>query len=95
MAMATYDIMPPPTAIGGGLGEVRTVNYTGCGIALGDEIDMTESGSWAQAPEDQRLEVLTKTVYDSVMEQYAMIEGCMGTGSEFAAPVSCERPWKK
>jgi len=95
MAMATYDIMPPPTAIGGGLGEVRTVNYTGCGISLGDEVDMTESGSWAKAPEDQRLQVLTKTVYDSVMDQYNMIEGCMGTGSEFAAPASCERPWKK
>jgi hypothetical protein len=24
MAMATYDIMPPPVSVGGGLGEVRT-----------------------------------------------------------------------
>jgi hypothetical protein len=59
--------------------QVRTVNYTGCGIALGDEIDMTESGAWASVPAEDRLEALTKTVYDSVLEQYNMIEGCVPT----------------
>lgn len=41
-------MMPPPEKVEVGLGEKRLVRYTGCGLALGEEIDVSEAGPWAQ-----------------------------------------------
>lgn len=39
MALTTYSILPPPQTVDVGVGEARVVDYTGVGLAIGDEID--------------------------------------------------------
>jgi len=93
MAMVTYDVMPPPISVGGGLGEERIVNYTGCGISLGEEIDV-ENGDWAKGvADDDRKQALATYVYNVVAAEYDNIKGCMGTGEAFECPANCTRPW--
>ena len=69
MAMATYDIMPPPASKEKALGEVRIVNYTGAGLSLGEEIDVTaETGVWAKGlkEDDDEAQALTDFIWDKV-----------------------------
>ena len=48
LAMATYDIMPPPVAKEKSIGEERIVNFTGAGLSLGEELDVDPAtASWA------------------------------------------------
>ena len=46
--------MPPPAAKEKSIGEERVVNFTGAGLALGEELDVDPAtGAWAQGlPED-------------------------------------------
>lgn len=100
LAMATYDTMPPPTSVGGDLGEERVVTYCGCGLALSEEVDMSTSGEWYQAIENKEVdshqegEVLSKYIYDKVMAQYAKIGDCMDNDREPVLPEGCVRPVK-
>lgn len=49
LAMATYDIMPPPVAREKSVGESRIVNFTGAGLSLGAELDVdVATASWAR-----------------------------------------------
>jgi glycerol-3-phosphate O-acyltransferase len=66
-AMATYDIMPPPASSEKTIGEQRVVNYTGVGLAIGEEVDVaafTES------------EVLAEYVWQKVVDEYELIRDC-------------------
>jgi len=53
LAMATYDIMPPPSQSEKDIGEKRVVNYTGVGLSLGEEIDVSNTGEWAENLSDE------------------------------------------
>ncbi len=105
-SMQTYDIMPPPTSVGGEIGEVRNdggeggakdgfgssaaryrvcqplaafsqvrvVNFTGVGLGLGEEVDVTD-GEWAKglgpdADAAARSEALTAYIQAKVIEDY-------------------------
>ena len=66
-AMATYDIMPPPASSEKTIGEQRVVNYTGVGLAIGEEVDVaafTES------------EALAEYVWQKVVDEYELIRDC-------------------
>lgn len=56
LAMATYDIMPPPASKEKSIGEERIVNFTGAGLSLGEELDVdSATAAWAQGlPEVSR-----------------------------------------
>jgi hypothetical protein len=38
MSLATHNIFPPPTSVGGAYGEERVVNFVPLGLAVGEEI---------------------------------------------------------
>jgi glycerol-3-phosphate O-acyltransferase len=98
LAMVTYDVMPPPETLEKRLGEKREVRFTGVGLALGQEVDVSEQADWAKAlPEgasaEQRQAALAEAVHAEVVKQYNLIAGCAGTGADFPLPPHCERPW--
>ncbi|KAK3257668.1 hypothetical protein CYMTET_33257 [Cymbomonas tetramitiformis] len=94
MAMATFDIMPPPSTVGGALGEERVVNYTGVGLSLGEALDVSPDASWAEGVEADGLKAaLAQHAYDKVFREYESIEGCMGSvDKEFSMPAGGVRP---
>ena len=66
-AMETYDIMPPPASSEKQIGEKRIVNYTGVGLALGEEIDVS---SFSDSYE------LSEHVWQKVAAEYDLIKAC-------------------
>ena len=66
-AMETYDIMPPPASSEKQIGEKRIVNYTGVGLALGEEIDVS---SFSDSDE------LSEHVWQKVAAEYDLIKAC-------------------
>lgn len=75
LAMATYDIMPPPSKSEKDIGEKRVVNYTGVGLSLGAELDITSTGQWASSVQnDEDLSTaLSEYVWDQVNLEYQKI----------------------
>ena len=99
-AMATYYVMPPPEKLEKSLGEKREVRFTGVGLSVGPELDFSDAGAWAaklpaDAPPEARQEALAREVHSAVVNEYKVISGCMGTGSDYPLPPNCARPWLK
>ena len=96
LAMATYDIMPPPAAKEKAVGEERIVNYTGAGLSLGAEIDVDPAtAEWAKGlPEDADLtRALANHVWEKVNEEYKAIEACnVPGGGDVPLPSNAVRP---
>lgn len=72
LAMATYDIMPPPSKSEKNIGEKRVVNYTGVGLSLGAEIDVSSSGEWTRFNQEDLdpSTVLSEYIWDQVNKEY-------------------------
>ena len=99
-AMATYFVMPPPEKLEKSLGEKREVRFTGVGLSVGPELDVTDAGAWAttlsaEATPEARQEALAKAVHAAVIDEFNAISGCMGTGSDYPLPAECARPWQR
>ena len=96
LAMATYDIMPPPAAKEKAVGEERVVNYTGAGLSLGEEIDVdVESAAWARnLPEGaDKTAALAEHIWERVNEEYVAIEACnVPGGGDVPLPSDAIRP---
>jgi glycerol-3-phosphate O-acyltransferase len=96
LAMATYDIMPPPVAKEKSIGEERIVNFTGAGLSLGEELDVDPAtASWAQGlPEGADLtQALADHLWDKVDEEYKAIEACnVPGGGDVPLPEGAIRP---
>jgi glycerol-3-phosphate O-acyltransferase len=97
-AMATYEVMPPPASLEKSLGEKREVRFTGVGLSIGAEVDVSETAAWAKAvpadaPAEARQAALAAHVQAAVKEEFEVIAGCMGTGGDFPLPPGCSRPW--
>ena len=96
LAMATYDIMPPPVAKEKSIGEERIVNFTGAGLSLGEELDVDPAtASWAQElPEGADLtQALADHLWDKVNEEYKAIEACnVPGGGDVPLPEGAIRP---
>ena len=93
LAMATYDMMPPPEKVEVGLGEKRLVFFTGAGLSIGPEVDVS-GGKWAAGvPEAESAAALAKHLYDLVCAEYDLVQGCTGTGAPFPLPPDSARPW--
>lgn len=43
----------------------RIVNYTGCGISLGDPIDVTENGDWAKGVAEDDYKQVCVSMYST------------------------------
>ena len=78
LAMATYDIMPPPATSEKSIGEERVVNYTGVGLSLGEAIDVSSNGPWNQSTNESTDEAtaLANFVLAKVTEEYNLIKDC-------------------
>lgn len=74
MAMVSWAVMPPPPKLEKALGERRITNYTGVGISICDEVDVS------------MLQSLVRLVIES-MPQY-VVARCCGIGSS-AQCVTC------
>ena len=72
-AMATYDIMPPPASSEKQIGEKRVVNYTGVGLALGEEVNVNEFVSSDE---------LAEYVWEKVVAEYELIKECNVPGCD-------------
>ena len=97
-AMATYNVMPPPEKLEKSLGEKREVRFTGVGLSLGAEVDVSDAGDWAkglgaEATAEERQAALALAVHASVSKEFQDIQGCMGTGAPFPLPPQGARPW--
>ncbi len=97
-AMATYNVMPPPDKLEKSLGEKREVRFTGVGLSVGAEMDVSDAGAWAaglaaDAPAEERQAALATAVHAAVKDEFDTIAGCMGTGGDFPLPPNCARPW--
>lgn len=96
LAMATYDIMPPPATKEKSIGEERVVNFTGAGLSLGEEIDVDPAtGEWAKGlgEDADKAEALTKYVLAKVVDEYRAIEACnVPGGGSVALPEGAIRP---
>lgn len=96
LAMATYDIMPPPAVKEKSLGEERIVNFTGAGLSLGEELDVDPTtAEWAKGlPEDADLpQALADHVWEKVNEEYKAIEACnVPGGGDVPLPSNSIRP---
>ena len=96
LAMATYDIMPPPVAKEKSIGEERIVNFTGAGLSLGEELDVDPAtAEWAQGlPEDADLtQALADHLWEKVNEEYKAIEACnVPGGGAVPLPEGAIRP---
>lgn len=79
MALTTYAILPPPTTVDVGVGEARVVDYTGVGLAVGEEVDW-EGVEAAMSP-DQRADkkegrrLRAAAVQEAVEAAYARLGG--------------------
>ncbi len=66
LAMATYDIMPPPAASEKAIGEERIVNFTGAGLSLGEEVDVNGMDAGE----------LSEFIWRQVVDEYNVIADC-------------------
>lgn len=79
MALWTYDMLPPPTSVGGAqVGEERTVKYTPMHMFVGSEIDWSLSGSEGVTGKMERRIAQRQFVQDIVTEGYKQIGGYDG-----------------
>eukprot|EP00747_Dinoflagellata_sp_TGD_P089222 gnl/TRDRNA2_/TRDRNA2_164245_c0_seq1.p1 gnl/TRDRNA2_/TRDRNA2_164245_c0~~gnl/TRDRNA2_/TRDRNA2_164245_c0_seq1.p1 ORF type:complete len:505 (-),score=63.53 gnl/TRDRNA2_/TRDRNA2_164245_c0_seq1:615-2129(-) len=92
MAMASAEIMPPPSGIEKELGEKRVIDYHGVGISIGEEIHPHAVLDGIKDKGDQA-RVYTSAVYEQVKSLYApladVIYGKVQAGDDF------KQPWKK
>jgi len=85
LSMLTYPVCPPPEAVGGQIGESRTVKWSPAGLHWGEEIDMDEwMSKWiadnypgedppAEAKDLVR-DALSVHVHEVVLQNYASLE---------------------
>ena len=94
LAMATYDIMPPPATSEKSIGEKRIVNYTGVGLSLGQEVDVSSNGPWNQFRDEDTEEAaaLADYVLAIVTEEYNIIKDCNVPGGDSSLPANSIRP---
>ena len=50
LSMFTYPICPPPSAVGGEVGETRTVKFHAAGLHFGDEVDLSHFAEGCVVP---------------------------------------------
>jgi len=79
LAMATYDIMPPPAASEKAIGEERIVNFTGAGLSLGEEVDVNGMDAGE----------LSEFIWRQVVDEYNVIADCNVPGGKAGPLPSC------
>ena len=94
LAMATYDIMPPPAAKEKAVGEERIVNYTGAGLSWARRstwIPPRRSGP--RGSRRMRISPARSPIRgEKVNEEYKAIEACNAPGAETPLPSNAVRP---
>ena len=88
--------MPPPATTEKELGEKRIVNYTGVGLSLGNEIDVTDRGEWRTEDDDMDVtKQLSSYIWQQVLREYTTIEACnIPGGPVLPLPEDSLRPVK-
>ncbi|CAN1199988.1 Glycerol-3-phosphate acyltransferase, chloroplastic [Linum perenne] len=93
LALLCSDIMPPPPKVEKEIGEKRVIAYSGTGLSVGKEIKFHEIASAYENPE-QAKEAYTKALYDSVSEQYNVLQSAVQGKHNVSSPeVSLSQPW--
>lgn len=96
LALLCHDIMPPPAQVAKEIGERRVVSYHGTGLSVGPEVNYHEIASASENPEEAKV-AYTQALYNSVVEQYnvlnSAIHGQQGFGASTSS-VPLSQPWK-
>ncbi|OIS96451.1 glycerol-3-phosphate acyltransferase, chloroplastic [Nicotiana attenuata] len=96
LAILCYDIMPPPPQVEKNIGEKRIISFHGTGISVGPKIDFHQVAGALEDPEEAKM-VYTKALYDSVNQQYNVLNSAIHgkQGQEASTPsVSLSQPWQ-
>lgn len=94
LAMLCHDIMPPPPQVEKEIGEKRLISFHGTGVSVGPEINFEEATASCGSPDEAKA-VYSQAVYDSVCEQYNVLQSAIneGKGLEASTPnVSLSQP---
>ncbi len=76
MSLVTYDMLPPPSNVGGAtMGEERVVNHIGLSMAVGEEIDFRDLTYPEDADKLQKRDVARRYIQDIVTKGYADLGG--------------------
>ncbi|XP_059656892.1 glycerol-3-phosphate acyltransferase ATS12, chloroplastic isoform X2 [Cornus florida] len=95
LAILCYDIMPPPPQVEKEIGEKRVISFHGAGLSVAPEINFLEITAACGDPEEAKV-AYTKALYDSVKEQYGVLNSAIHgkQGLEASIPtVSLSQPW--
>lgn len=74
LALATYDILPPPTSVGGELGEKRTPKKGAVKVSFGSQIDMEDYPGCDHPDRKERRANRAKTIWQQVVNMYEKIQ---------------------
>ncbi|KAG5524275.1 hypothetical protein RHGRI_031071 [Rhododendron griersonianum] len=95
LAILCYDIMPPPPQVEKEIGESRVISFHGTGVSVAPAISFHEIDAACGDPEESKM-AYTKALYDSIVEQYNVLNCAIHgkKGLEASVPtVSLSQPW--
>lgn len=73
LALATYNLLPPPQSAGGGLGEKRHTKCTPIHLAFGEEIDMENIPEANYFDKREKRQKRAEYIWEKVKEDYKKI----------------------
>ncbi|XP_071737435.1 glycerol-3-phosphate acyltransferase, chloroplastic [Rutidosis leptorrhynchoides] len=76
LAILCHDIMPPPAQVEKDIGEERLIGYHGTGISVAPEVNFQKVTASCASPEEAKT-TYSKAVYDSVCEQYNVLQSAI------------------
>lgn len=96
LALVCHDIMPPPPQLEKQIGERRKISFHGVGLSVAPEINFKEVTASCENQEEAK-EAFSRALYDSVNEQYNVLNSAIYGYNGFNASnsvVSLSQPWQ-
>ena len=75
MALATYDLLPPPETVQKELGEVRLTQRGGIHLGFGSEIDMKHFPGSDTKDKHERRQARAAYIWQKVQKDYSQFPG--------------------
>ncbi|KAI7743030.1 hypothetical protein M8C21_032695 [Ambrosia artemisiifolia] len=87
LAILCHDIMPPPPQVEKEIGEKRLISFHGTGISVAPEVNFQKATASCGSPEEAKA-AYSQTLYDSVYEQYNVLQSAINGGKGLEASTS-------
>ncbi|XP_047314498.1 glycerol-3-phosphate acyltransferase, chloroplastic-like [Impatiens glandulifera] len=97
LSLLCHDIMPPPPQVEKEIGEKRIISFSGTGLSVAPEISIHSIAASSANPEEVK-EAYCKALYDSVVDQYSVLNRAIHgkKGLEASVPSVClSQPWNQ